>query len=405
MARTLFDALIQELHTLQLLSPSELDEIVHQPLSQDPDLLAEQLVRRRLLTPYQLGELMTGRGKDLVLGPYILLEPIGEGGMGAVWQARRRGDNEILALKVIHKAHRADPKLRQRFFREARALTRLSHPNVVTAVDVDEAGSALYFAMEYIKGCDLARVIDRQGRLPLVPACDYIRQAALGLQHAYENGFVHRDVSPSNLLIQAWPGARPPIPENTVRPALRKCFGRWGTVKLFDLGLVLLQDNERTALDETKLTRTGFAIGTIDYTAPEQIMDAHRVDIRADLYSLGCTFYEALTGQVPFPDGTPTQKLLYHQTEEPRPVEQLRPDVPEEVVAVVKTMMAKCPDARYSTPATCVAALTRCMFRMDERTIPGDWTPIGAAPDKATPSGEAETSAPGWLKRFKFWER
>jgi serine/threonine protein kinase len=397
------DALLQALREHQLLDPVQLDEVRRtlrlrftavQPFGQE-------LVAQGLLTPYQFDELWAGRGRELVMGPYVLLGPVGEGGMGSVYQARLQSGGDIVALKVIRKDRRADPKLRQRFLREVQALTKLKHPNIVTALGADEADGAHYFVMEYIEGSNLGDILARIGALPVLPACDYARQAALGLQHAHEHGLVHRDVSPNNLLIQAWPAPEPP----TLRGKDRARFGRWGTVKLFDLGLVLLQQHERDPAQE-KLTRTGISLGTVDYIAPEQIMDAHHVDIRADLYSLGCTLYEMLTGQVPFTDPAPTRTLLAHQTQEPPPMENFRRDLPADVATVVKTLMAKDPNQRYATPAACAEALTECQCQADVATIAADWTPFTSALTSSPSSpGEEPRGDSAWWKRLLAWGR
>lgn len=314
---------------------------------------------------------------------------------------------EIVALKVIRKHHRADAKLRQRFLREVQALTRLAHPNIIRALDANEAASAHYFAMEYVEGTSLSQIILQQGPIPLAPACDYIRQAALGLQHAHENGLVHRDVSPSNLLVQAWRAAYPETAGANIPAEMRDRFGRWGTVKLFDLGLVLLQHHELSPEEQSKLTKTGFTLGTVDYIAPEQVTDAHRVDIRADLYSLGCVFYEMLSGQVPFPDPSPARRLVRHQTDEPEPIERLRPDLPAEVAEVVRKLMAKQPAERYPTPKECAEVLTEVMLRLDNLSFLHDWTPFDDSRHAPVSRNDADTPVDGgrWWQRILPWGR
>jgi serine/threonine protein kinase len=185
--------------------------------------------------------------------------------------------------------------------------------------------------MEYQEGAtDLAQVVRTEGPLPVAQACDVIRQAALGLQHAHERGLVHRDIKPSNLLLLAG-----------------------SVVKILDMGIALF-----TQTPEDSTLQEGVVMGTPAFIAPEQSLAPHAVDIRADLYSLGCTFYYLLSGRVPFPGGTIPEKLHKHRTEEPTPVERIRPDVPSGVVAIVRTLMAKRPEDRYQTPAEVVAALT-----------------------------------------------
>ena len=238
-----------------------------------------------------------------------------------------------MALKLIRKERIDNPDAVRRFQREIRAAAQLDHPNIVRALDANEVGGTHLLVMEYVQGTDLAKLVKKDGPLPVDKACDYCRQAAVGLQHACERGLVHRDIKPHNLLLT---------------PA--------GVVKILDMGLARL---DRRADDEASSTMTqeGAVMGTLDYIAPEQAMDSHDVDVRADLYSLGCTLYFLLTGKVPFPGGEALQKLLKHRLDEPVPVEQLRRDVPPGVAAVVRRLMAKRPEDRYQTPAEAAAAL------------------------------------------------
>ncbi len=298
----------------------------------DPKALAGELVKRGRLTLFQAKKALQGRAPDLRLGPYVLIDVLGEGGMGQVFKARHTVMNRIVALKVIRPERFADPGAVARFRREIEVVAKLSHPNVIHAYDAAQEGDIHYFVMEYIEGADLARTLKDRGPLPVPEACDYVRQAALGLQHAHEAGLIHRDIKPANLLV---------------------CLKPAGQVKVLDLGLA-----RATALDGvTDLTPEGSVMGTPDYLAPEQANDARGVDIRADIYSLGCTLYHLLTGRVPFPGGTLAQKLQWHQQDEPAAVESVRRDVPPELAAVVRRMMAKKPAERFATPAEAAAAL------------------------------------------------
>jgi Leucine-rich repeat (LRR) protein len=266
---------------------------------------------------------------------YELLAELGRGGMGVVYKARQVRLGRVVALKVIPKERMTDPGLVRRFRREIQAAAQLSHPNVVRAYDAGEAEGTHFFAMEYVEGSDLASLLRKQGRLPVDRACDYIRQASLGLQHAWQCGLVHRDIKPHNLLLSAQ-----------------------GVLKVADLGLVRLHEtapiNDRTF---STLTEEGMLMGTPDYLAPEQTNDAHSADIRSDLYSLGCTLYHLLTGRVPFPEGGVLDKLFKHVSESPTPLRKLSPEVPVEVAAVVDKLMAKRPEDRYQTPAELAQAL------------------------------------------------
>src|SRR5262245_32029679 len=166
-----------------------------------PQTLADELVRRKWLTEYQLERITAGQSEELVLGQYVLLDRIGEGGMGQVFKARHRLMQRVVALKVIKKDQLSSPQAIQRFHREIRAVGQLSHANVVLAHDADQVGDTHFFVMEYVEGIDLGKRVKQQGPVPFALACDYIRQAALGLQHAHERGLVHRDIKPSNLLL------------------------------------------------------------------------------------------------------------------------------------------------------------------------------------------------------------
>jgi WD40 repeat protein/tRNA A-37 threonylcarbamoyl transferase component Bud32 len=319
----------------QLLEPGQLHEARGEAARfTDPRLLARELVQRGWLTPYQANQIVLGRAAGLRLGAYVLLDKLGEGGMGAVYKAHHQKLGRVVAVKVIRKERLSHPDAVRRFQREIQAAARLVHPSVILAYDADEADDRHFFVMEYVEGTDLARLVRRQGPLPVGLACDCVRQAALALQHAHEHGLVHRDVKPSNLLLTAGPS---PV------------------VKVLDLGLARLQ--AAASEESTTLTQEGAVMGTPDYIAPEQARDSHTVDIRADLYSLGGTLYYLLTGRVPFPGGTLTEKLLKHQFDEPAPVERLRPDVPPEVAGVVRRLMAKRPEERYQTPAELAMAL------------------------------------------------
>jgi formylglycine-generating enzyme required for sulfatase activity/serine/threonine protein kinase len=320
----------------RLLEPAQLDELQDlQARFAEPKALAQELVERGWLTQYQGQQLLLGRGQELVLGSYVLLERLGEGGMGAVFKARHRRLERLDALKVIRSEHVANPEAVRRFHQEAKAAARLTHPNIVAVYDANEANGIHFLAIEYLEGTDLGRLVKEQGPLSVELACEYIRQAALGLQHAHEKGLVHRDIKPANLFLN---------PQS-------------GMVKVLDLGLARLQQQSADDTPAAGLTHSGAVMGTPNYMAPEQALHPHQVDIRADIYGLGCTLHYLLTGQPPFPGGEMAEKLVKHQLHEPVPVEQLRPDVPLKVAAIVRKSMAKRPEDRYQTPAEVAAAL------------------------------------------------
>jgi serine/threonine-protein kinase len=325
-------SLLQE-HTL--LESPQLDEArsVLCTRCPDPRSLAKELIQRNWLTPYQINQLFQGRGGDLVLGKYLLLERLGEGGMGQVFKARDRRLGRLVALKLIRKDRLAGPDAIRRFQREVQSAAQLQHPNIVHAIDTDEIDGAQFLVMEFVEGIDLAKLVKHNGPLPVHKACDYVRQASHGLQHAYDRGLVHRDIKPANLLL-----------------------AKNGVVKLLDLGLARRENTEEN-LQSTALTQEGSVLGTPDYIAPEQARNASYADIRSDLYSLGCTMFYLLTGQPPFPGGALTEKLLRHQLDPAPPVASLRPDAPQFVAAVVARLLAKRPDDRYQTPTALAAAL------------------------------------------------
>jgi formylglycine-generating enzyme required for sulfatase activity len=335
--------LVQALREHGLLSPAQLLEVAQQlqPCFTAPQPLAQELVQRGWLTVYQREQLLQGQGRDLLLSSYLLLEPLGRGGMGQVFKARDLHENRLVALKMIRKDRLENADARfvlqavRRFRRESKAGTQLEHPNIVTLYDAGQINDLHYLAMEYIDGSDLNHLVESSPSLSVAQACDCVCQAARGLQHAYERGLVHRDIKPSNLML-ATEGA---------------------VVKILDFGLVRL--DPRLADDETnsELTQSGVQLGSVDYMAPEQALDPHQVDIRADIYSLGCTLYYLLTRQVLYPGGTPWQKRLRHQQADVPDVTIPRPDAPRELAAVLRRMLAKRPEERYQTPAEVAAAL------------------------------------------------
>jgi serine/threonine protein kinase len=318
--------LVEKACSLHLLEPAQETQLAMlQTRFPQARALAQEFLRRDWLTAYQINQIFQDRGSDLLLGSYVLQQRLGEGGMGAVFKARNWKLGRVVALKLIRQECLSDTETVQRFRREIRVAAALCHPNIVQAQDADEVGGRHFLVMEYVEGIDLARLVKARGPLPVAEACEYVRQAALGLQHAFEHGLVHRDIKPSNLLLVS------------------------GCVKVLDFGLARL--SPAAAELTTTLTGENVVMGTPDFMAPEQTLRSHEVDIRADLYSLGCTLYFLLTGQVPFPGGTYGEKIAWHLAREPVPVEQVRPDVPAAVAAVVRKLLAKRLEERYQTPA------------------------------------------------------
>ena len=264
------------------------------------------------------------------LGKYEIEKKIGAGGMGAVFLARDTELKRTVALKVLPRDKAENPTLVKRFRAEAQAAAQLRHPNIVAVYDSGEADGYLYIAMEYVEGQDLFEMVTRRGNVPIRRSIDIIKQIASALQHAYEQNIVHRDIKPSNLLIR-----------------------RDGVVKLTDLGLARSVDDTL----ETNITRAGTTVGTVDYMSPEQARNSKLADIRSDLYSLGCTWYQMLTGSPPYPEGSVTNKLQSHAVKPVPDPRDKNSQVPEGLTAVILRMMAKKPEDRYQTPAELIDEL------------------------------------------------
>jgi eukaryotic-like serine/threonine-protein kinase len=340
-------AFVECVRQSRLLEPDQLDELTRtlQPRTTDARALAHHLIRKGWLTPYQVNQVFQGQASGLVLGQYRLMERIGEGGMGQVFKARHQAMGRIVALKVIRKERLANAEAVKRFHREIQAVGQMDHANIVRAFDAEAVGSTHYLAMEYVEGIDLGQLLKQKGPLPVAQACDYIRQAAQGLQYAHERGMVHRDIKPGNLFL-----GRSSDGTNGKSSVTRPM------IKILDMGLARLQPHEQEE-SVTALSIDGSVMGTPDFMAPEQAKNSHKVDHRADIYSLGCTFYYLLTRLPPFPGGSNLEKLLRHQMDAPRPIEEQRPDVPEGVRQVLRRMLAKRPDDRLQTAAEVAAAL------------------------------------------------
>jgi serine/threonine protein kinase len=264
-----------------------------------------------------------------VIGDYEIVEQIG-GNMGLVFRARHRLLHKVVALKLVPADWIADPARQTRFQREMRVMGQLEHPNLVPAADARSVGEWHLVAMELIDGVDLQQLVRTQGPLSIAAACEVARQAALGLQYAHEHGLIHRDIKPSNLMLT-----------------------RTGILKVIDMGLALTRDDSTA-----QLTQTGLILGTMSYCAPEQFRDASHVDIRADIYSLGCTLYLLLTGKSPYWQRKTFAELMQAHLHEPFPsLAEALPDAPAGLEAVLARMTAKDREARFSTPREVVEAL------------------------------------------------
>jgi serine/threonine protein kinase len=307
--------------------------------------LAGDMVREGVLTAFQARQLLRGRWRRLTIrGKYTVLRPLGSGGTGRVYLCEHRVTGCQAAIKVLSPARSANPEDRERFYREARAITSLQHPNIVRAFDLDRAGKCYVLIMEYVSGSTLQELVEAEGPLPFSRAASHAYQAAQGLHHLHQAGLVHRDVKPANLLLD-----------------------RTGTLKIIDLGLTRFLDDEGDGL--TGRYSATEVLGTADYLAPEQALDTHSAGIPADIYSLGATLYFTLAGQPPFHGLTVPQKLLGHQLTQPPPIRSRRPDIPQGLAAVVDRMMAKEPSQRFQTAAEVAEALAPWMSGTDA-TVP-----------------------------------
>jgi serine/threonine protein kinase/putative intracellular protease/amidase len=312
---------------------------------------------------------------------YRIISLFGIGGMGAVYKAEHRILERTVALKVINREFlKGHAQAVERFRLEVKAAGKLGHPNIVQAHDAGQAGDLHFLVMEYVEGISLARLVEKKGPLSVGHACHFIRQAALGLQHAFEKGMVHRDIKPQNLMLT-----------------------RKGQVKVLDFGLARFASEQQLKVAEPQglpmppevddsgtapLTTPGLVLGTPDYIAPEQARCPSEADIRADIYSLGCTLYYLLTGRPPFADSTAFEKLLAHMQAEPVPLTERRPDVPPDLAAVVIQMMAKEPGHRFQTPAEVARALAP-FARLD-----GSVSTVEAAPTPVPEAAPEEEPAP-----------
>lgn len=320
----------------QLLQELNWDDSVDET---DGSSLAKAFVVQRKLTPFQAKLLLRGRWKGLVLGNYVILERLGQGGMGSVFKARHTRMGRIVCLKVVNSSSRQAPAVIERFRNEARALAALTHPNIVVAHDADESKGVPYLVMEYIDGDDLAKTVRQNSPLPISDALEVAIQTAAALSYAHGQGVIHRDVKPHNIVATRDPGDR----------SL--------SVKVLDLGLArfdtLISDNPDASV-LAAMTNTGVVIGTVDYMSPEQALDSRSADARSDIYSLGCTLFFLLTGQPPFQGDTVMKRLIAHR-EQPIPPLQGIPSLQgnkrsqRDLEAVMHKMLAKRPENRYQT--------------------------------------------------------
>lgn len=353
----------------RLVDPDVLDRFVKalrekygDSLPADPAAVGRLLVAKRLVTPWQLEKLLSGKHRGYFLGVYRLLQHLGRGGMSSVYLAEHTLMKKKRAIKVLPRKRVNDSSFLERFRLEAVATAKLRHPNIVRAYDIDNENDLHYIVMEYVEGQDLQSLVKERGALPFGSAAQYIAQAARGLAYAHQAGMVHRDVKPANLLL---------------------AIG--GTVKVLDLGLALIHSDERSSLT---IAHNENVLGTADYLAPEQAISSHHVDHRVDIYGLGCTLYFLLTGHAPFPDGTLAQRIAKHQTKMPEDIRKDRPDCPGDLVGICIKMIQKEPDYRYQTMEEVASKLEGWLAKHPE--FPGG-TAVAATSPERDPSLTADS--------------
>lgn len=324
--------LLQLVRESGLVTSRQLDQTLRNCTSDDPNAILSQLMMAGYITEYQGRELYAGRNKGFFIGKYKVLRPLATGGMGVILHCEHIHMHHQVALKLLPKELNVEQSAVTRFYREARAVAAVKHPNIVQAFDVGQEGAWHCIVMEYVEGINLHKLVTRFGVLSEVRAAHYISQAAQGLQCIMTSGLVHRDLKPGNLLLN-----------------------RENVIKVLDLGLARFMDQR--ADDLTRNMEDERVLGTADFISPEQALHSHDVDIRADIYSLGMTFYFLLTGHLPFKATTVAGKLMSHQTKMPKALLSRRPDVSPALDAIITKMIQKRPSARFATPQEVVEAL------------------------------------------------
>jgi serine/threonine protein kinase len=338
------------LEAVKLLSSEELGALRKAtPTAQeatDAGVLARMLVQQGKLTKHQAAALYQNKPKVVVLGQYVLLDRLGAGGMGTVYKGRHRQTQQVVAVKVLNAAAIRSADSVRRFQREAETVARLSHPNLVRALEAGEIEGQHVFVMEFVEGIDLSSFVKKNGPLPLGEAVHCIAQVARALAYAHEQGIVHRDIKPANLML-----------------------GSDGRIKVLDMGLARFNDPATTASGaaEEGLTQTGQVMGTVDYMAPEQALHTRLADARADVYSLGCTFYKIVTGTNPFDGDSLVAKILAHR-EQPIPsLKVFQSSIPRATDLVLQKMLAKNPEQRYQSMAALAEELERSLTITDSQ--------------------------------------
>lgn len=338
---------VWDLRRSGLIDRGPLDQIVSEFLRRNPraeaPALAEYLVDQGTLTAFQAERILNGKSQGLVLGPYVLLDAIGAGSMGQVYRANSKNDNNLFAVKVLPRRSMWNVRLARR---QVRSFGNFTHPAVVPFVDVGTAGGLHYLAWPLVEGQTLEAIVQKEGKLPFNQAALYAVQVAQGLTVAHQNNLFHGLVKPSNIMI-----------------------GSDNQARILDFGIgCLLVENEGESLVDTMSTANTLTSG-LDCASPESIMEPTNRTPAGDQYSLGCVLYYILTGRVPFPEGSAVEKMMAHQTKEPLPIRELSPNVPTGLEEIVKRLMAKAPEARFTGCDELVEALEPYLGDLNQ--IPG----------------------------------
>ena len=326
----------------------------------DGEQMARELVRQKKLTRYQAEQIYSGKGKMLVLGNYVVLDKLGQGGMGVVLKAEHKRLKRLVALKVMSANIVKTPDALKRFHREVEAAAKLRHPNVVATDDADEAKGTHFLVMEYVEGTDLSALVKKQGTLSVQQAVQCIIQAARGLEFAHAQGVVHRDIKPANLLLDTK-----------------------GTVKILDMGLARIEGDSGS---QGELTSTGAVMGTVDYMAPEQALSTKHADARSDVYSLGVSLWYLLVGRCVYEGDTLMSKLLAHRDSPIPSLREFNNEVPESIDLVFRKMIAKKAADRYQTMTEVIRDLETCQ--------------TGSAPHVAMPSMPEDLNLQSFLSNL-----